>query len=166
MGHIQEIEALQLFLVRSAGVPSIRLEAAPPTVTRPVVLWENPQRGRTKNITRYKYVVRVQQYGKLFVHGYDEAARIQEDLLTALELNYGLIPVQEESKPGSPIIATLKNVTIEFSASENTDIPLNITYEATYQRRKPEVAPPARYVGNRQYIKRAPDPTDTGEIHQ
>lgn len=159
MGYLQEIDALQRFIYKAATLKSIRLTAAPPTVARPIILWENPSRGRNKNLTRYTYVVRVQQFGKLFVSSYDEAAIFQDYLLSYLEEAYGVLPVYE-SESSVVEIAKLKNVTIEFSNSENLDIPFTLTYEATYTRRRPEVAPPAVYVGTRLTMKEKRGPSN------
>lgn len=145
MSSLQEIDALQRFVYQAAGLRSMRLAAAPPTVARPVILWEQPQRGRNRNLNRYTYVVQVRQFGKLFVENYDQAAELQDSLLYDLEEKYGVLDVYE----GSQVVARLKAVEIEFSSSENLDIPFSITYQATYGRTRPEAVPAATYVGNK-----------------
>lgn len=146
MGNLQEIDALQRWVFQDAGLTSIKLKAAPPTVARPAILWETPQRGKAKNLNRYTYVVRVQQYGKLFVADFDQAADLQDKLLGGIEERYGVLPVYESDQADADKIAKLKAVTIDFGNSETLDIPITVTYEATYGRTKPEALPTATKV--------------------
>lgn len=148
MGLQQEIDALQRWVFQHAQLISMKLSSAPPTVARPVILWEHGQRSRTKNLTRYSYVVRCQQYGKLFVESFDQAATLQDLLLDSIEQRYGVLPVFEAV--GSDVqIATLKNVTIDFRSSETMDIPIVVAYEATYGRTRPVLPPPATKVAHK-----------------
>lgn len=146
--YLREIDALGRFLVKAANLKSMRLTDAPPTVTRPVVLWENPHRGRSRNLNRYDYIVRVQQFGKLFVHNFNQAAEIQDKLLTYLEELVGNLEVYENDQ-SLKVVGLLKQVTIEFSNTETLDIPINVTYEATYSRTRPAEPPPATIVNTR-----------------
>jgi len=148
MGLQQEIDALQRWLFQHANLKSMKLSSAPPTVARPVILWEHGKRGKSRNLSSYKYVVRNQQFGKLFVDSFNQAATIQDLLLDSIEQKYGVLPVFDEV--GSDVqIALIKNVTIDFGNSESMDIPITVTYEATYGRVRPVLPPPATKVVNR-----------------
>lgn len=141
----QEIDALQRWVKTAAGLNSMRLIAAPPKVARPVILWENPHRGKDRNVSRWQYVNKVQQFGKLFVNSFDEAARIQQQLSLDLEEKVGVLPIYEAGNQ----VALLKAVEITFKNSQDLDIPIIVTYEATYSRQRPDVAPPASFVGTK-----------------
>jgi hypothetical protein len=145
---LREIDALGRYVYRAATLKSMRLTEAPPTVARPVILWENPQRGRSRNLDQYTYVVRVQQFGKLFVNSFDQAAIYQDSLISYLEEKYGVLEVYENDQ-STQVVALLKAVTIEFNPSETLDIPINVTYEATYSRKRPVDPGPASFVGNK-----------------
>lgn len=145
MGLQQEIDALQRWIFQHANLKSMKLSGAPPTVARPVILWEHGKRGKSRNLTRYSYVVRNQQYGKLFVDSFDQAALVQDLLLDSIEQQYGVLPVFDAV--GSDVqIAVIKNVVIDFGNSESMDIPITVTYEATYGRIRPVLPPPATKV--------------------
>lgn len=140
----QEIDALQRWIKKAAGLNSMRLNSAPPKVTRPVILWEHPHRGKDRNVNRWQYVNKVQQFGKLFVNSFDEAARLQQ-LIMDLEEKVGVIPIYEAGEP----VALLKAVEITFKNSQDLDIPIIVSYEATYTRNRPEAAPAASFVGTK-----------------
>lgn len=159
MGHLQEIDALQRWVLQDARLSSMKLGGAPPTVARPVILWEHPRRGPKQNIDRYNYNVEVQQYGKLFVERFDQAGVIVEQLYAGLEERYGILKVYE-AVGSAREIAILKNVSVEFSTSETMDIPFMVTYQATYGRRKPDLPPPAREV----YHKLTASTDDRGRL--
>lgn len=146
--YLQEIDALQRWVYRAAALRTMRLSGAPPTVARPTILWENPSRGRSKNLGQYTYVVRVQQFGKLHVENFDQAAVYQEKLLQDLEDRYGVLQVYKDDQ-GAEVVALLKAVTVEFGSTETLDIPVTVTYEATYGRQRPQTAPLARVVGTK-----------------
>jgi hypothetical protein len=148
MGHLQEIDALQRWVFEDAGLKSMKLAGAPPTVARPVILWEHPRRGKQRNINRYKYTVQVQQYGKLFANSFDQAGVLEENLLAGIEERYGVLGVFE-AVGSTQQIALLKNVTIVFSNSDSLDVPFTVTYEATYTRKRPVEPPHATRVGNK-----------------
>lgn len=141
-----EIDAIQRWIKTAAGLNSMRLTSAPPKVPRPVILWENPQRGKDRNVSRWQYVNKVQQFGKLFVNSFDEAASIQQKLQLDLEEKVGILPIYETS---GKQIAILKAVDISFKNSQELDIPIIVNYEATYSRTKPVEPPPAIFVGTK-----------------
>lgn len=142
MDYLKELEAIQTWVKSVAGLNSYRLAEAKPKVARPIILWETPSRNRERNISRYQYVNKVRQYGRLFVSSLDEALRVQEALIKDLEEKVGIIPIMENGER----IALLKAVEIEFTDSENLDIPFNISYEVTYGRTRPADAPNATTV--------------------
>ncbi|XJZ25952.1 hypothetical protein ACF5W4_11120 [Bacillota bacterium Lsc_1132] len=144
--YVQEIDALQRWIYKAATLTSMRLQEAPPSVPRPIILWEMPQRSRMKNLNQYTYVVRVRQYGKLFVSSFDQAAIFQDKLLNDLEEKYGVLPVYESGQATALEVAKLKQVDITFNNSESLDIPLVVTYEITYGRTRPAAAPAAATV--------------------
>ena len=141
----KELESIQIWVKAVANLPSYKLSHAKPKVARPVILWEMPSRGKDRNISRYVYVNKVRQFGKLFVNSLEEASRLQEKLITDLEERVGVLPIYDDGA----VIAHLKAVVIEFKETDGLDIPFNISYEATYSRKRPEEAPPATYVGTR-----------------
>lgn len=146
MAYLAELEALQRWAYETAGLTSYRLSEAPPKVARPVILFEPPQRSRDRNLGRYTYVNRVQQYGKLFVQSLDQLADLQDKLQHDLEEKVGLLYVYDSN--GAPV-TRLKNVEVVFNRSESLDVPFIITYEATYGRTKPTPAPAATKVANK-----------------
>ena len=140
-----ELDALGRWIKGAANLNSIRLTQAPPAVARPVVLWEAAARGKDRNLDRYTYVNRVQQYGKLYVSSLDQLNDLENLLLADLEERVGVLPVFA----GGLAIGHLKAVEIEFSNSETLDVPFTVKYEVTYGRVMPDEAPPATYVGNK-----------------
>lgn len=146
----QELDAISRWIKAVAGLNNLRLSEAPAKIARPVILWENPGRGKDRDLGRYKYVNKVIQFGKLFVNSLEQAAEIQETLLSDLEEKLGVLPVYEKTAQGQEVIATkLKQVTVKFVESENLNIPIQVEYEVTYGRIKPAAAPQAVVVGNR-----------------
>lgn len=147
MEYLQEIEALQVWLKAAAGLASHRLKDAKPNLARPVVLFETPSRRKVRNLDRYRYVVPVRQYGKLFVNNLEEAASKQEALIKDLEERVNVLQVYANKLPVPGIF--LKAVVIEFGQAEGLDIPFTIEYEVTYSRTKPAEPPHATTVVNR-----------------
>lgn len=146
MAYLEELDALQRWIYGTAGLTSYRLTEAPPKLSRPVVLLEPPHRGKDRNLGRYSYVNRVQQYGKLHVTSLYKLTEYQEALLTDIEEKVGILPVYNSN---GEQIARLKNVEIEFKNTTDLDVPFTITYEATYGRTRPVQPPAASYVGNK-----------------
>lgn len=146
MAYLEELDALQRWIYGTAGLTSLRLSEAPPKVARPVILWEAPGRGRDRNLGRWTYVNRVQQYGKLYVTSLDQLASYQEALLGDLEEKVGVLSVYNSQ---GAVIAKLKNVSIEFNTTQALDVPFIIRYEATYGRTRPAAAPAATRVVNK-----------------
>lgn len=149
----QEVNSLQIWLKQTAGLNSMRLTAAPPILARPVVLFEQPARGKDRNISRWLYVNNVEQYGKLYVHDFDQAAALQYMLLSDLEERVGVLPIYgpNPEDPNGPAveIAVMKAAQLRFNTSENLDVPFTLEYETTYSRQQPDAAPAATYVGTR-----------------
>lgn len=144
--YVLELESLQRWVKAVAGFNSMRLTMAPPKVARPIIIWEAPQRLRDRSISRYKYVNRVLQYGKLYVSNLDELNEVQDKLLTDLEDKTGVLPYYDSN---GNRVGWLKAVEIEFTNSEGLDVPFIIRYEATYSRTKPADPPAATYVGTK-----------------
>ena len=142
MDYLKELTAIQTWVKAVTGLNSYRLREAKPKVARPVILWENPSRSRDRNISRYQYVNRVRQYGRLFVSSLDEALTIQEQLLKDLEEKVGVLAIEENGVK----LGVLKAVEIEFTDSDSLDIPFNIVYEVTYGRTRPADPPNATTV--------------------
>lgn len=149
MGYKQELDALGRWVYGVAGLKNHRLSAAPPQVTRPVILWEAPNRVKGQNMGSYHYTKRTTQYGKLYVNDLDELA----DLLDLLEKNLGdgfeWLPVYESEAENAAVIGKLRNVQIEAGTSQNTDTPFTVRYEVIYSRPIPQQAPHATSINNR-----------------
>jgi hypothetical protein len=149
MAYLEELDALQRWIYGTAGLTSMRLAEAPPKVARPVILWEPPFRGRDRNLGRYTYINRVQQYGKLYVTSLDQLTDYQEKLLGDLEEKVGVLPVFDST---GVKVADLKNVELEFNRSESLDVPFIIRYEIAYARTRPAAAPNATTVYNKKTV--------------
>ncbi|WP_138751120.1 hypothetical protein [Paenibacillus sinopodophylli] len=134
-----ELEAITRWVKATAGLSSMLLSAAPPTVARPVILWEAPQRSRDRNISRYVFVNKVRQYGRLFAADLLKLLDYQARLQLDLEDRDGLLEVFDRT---GTVIGKLKEVTVRFETSEALDVPFSVEYEATYSRNRP-VDPPA-----------------------
>lgn len=144
--YLQELDALQRWIKAAAGLNSVRLQAAPPAIARPVILWEAPRRGKVRDLSRYRYTNAVQQYGKLYAVNLEQLLQIETTLLQDLEEKGGVLPIYG---PGGVEVGKLQAVTIEFTESENMDVPFRVLYEATYKRSvqpEEETAPPATRV--------------------
>lgn len=139
MDYQGELKAVQSWLKATAGLNSWRRSEAPPTLPRPVVVWDSPYRGRANNLHRYAYVQKVIYYGKLYVSSLNEVLDLQDTLITDLENKCGVIPINGSG--GTPL-GLLKDATLEFTETEGLDVPFRLTYYVTYGRIKP-AAPPA-----------------------
>jgi len=151
VAYDQELSALQRWVKATAGLNSVRLRDAAPKVARPIILWETPGRKKDRNLSRYLYVTKVTQYGRLYVNSVDQLIDLQESLLGDLEEKVGVLPVYGNE---GAVIAYLKAVELIFPESQginitSLDVAFHITYEATYSRTKPVDPPPATFVGTR-----------------
>lgn len=149
MAYNEELEALQRWVKATADLNSIKLKESMPALTRPVIVWETPSRGRNQNLSRYKYTVKVIQFGKLYVKDVGQGNDLQDALISDLEERVGVLPIYRRQDGVDVQVAILKQATIEFDPAETLEIPFKITYEATYTRTKPEPYPQATYVGLR-----------------
>lgn len=145
MEYLKELEVISTWIKAVANLNSFRLAEAKPKVGRPIILWEAPSRSRDRNLSRYQYVVKVKQYGRLFVKTLEDTLRIQELLINDLEEKVGVLPIMD----GAELIGRLKEVTIDFTESENLDVPFSISYEVTYGRTKPTEPPAATTVSTK-----------------
>lgn len=143
--YLKELSTIQTLFKSAAGLPSWRVAEMSPKLSRPVVLFEAPNRKKDRELSRESYVMRVQQFGKLYVTSVDNLATYQEQLITALEDACNLLEVMD----GEERIAYLKNVELEFEDTDTLDVTFSITYEATYGRPVPAAPPPATFVGTR-----------------
>lgn len=139
MDYVLELKAVQTWLKSASGLNSWRRTNAPPTLPRPVILWESPFRGRARHLHRYAYVQNVKYYGKLFVNSVDEVLVLQQRLSEDIENRCGLLDVL--NKEGAKV-GLLKSVELEFNETEGLDVPFRLSYEVAYTRTKP-TEPPA-----------------------
>lgn len=146
MAYKEEIDAIQRWIWATASLKSYRLSEAPPNVSRPAILWEPPARSRERNLGRYSFVNRVQQYGKLYVSSFDQLADLQDALTADLENKVGVLPVFDQA---GQQIGRLKQARLVFQHTETLDVPLYLEYEATYARTRPAVPPAATHVGTK-----------------
>lgn len=138
-----ELLSIQRWIKGAVGLNSMRLEASPARVARPVILWEAPQRVRAWNTSRYKFVNQVRQFGRLFAHNLDQLLDYQGRLQLDLEDRENILDVYDGS---GEKIGWLKNVTLFFETDTGLDVPFRVEYEVGYARRKPEAPPPPREV--------------------
>jgi len=152
MAYKQELEALQRWVWATANLRSMRLQEAPPKIARPMILWESPDRGKDRDISRWRYVVKVTQYGRLFAKDLDQLLDLQDVLQGALEeqVEAGGLPIYEKPGPGA-VIGKLQKLDIKFSNTEGLDVPIQISYEVTYDRKR-TVYPAPTFVGTRSKI--------------
>jgi hypothetical protein len=149
MGYLQEIDALGRWVYQVAGLKSHRLSAAPPQVTRPVILWEGPNRRKGQNLGRYHFIRRTNQYGKLFVNNLDQLADIMDKLEKNLADRDEWLPIYESDQANAKQIGKLRKVEIDFNSSETVDINFSIRYEVIYSRPEPAAVPAATAVTNK-----------------
>lgn len=137
-----ELSAVQTWLKSTSGLNSWRRDAAPPTLPRPVIVWESPHRSRKRNLHRYAYTQSVKYYGKLFINSVDECLRLQNLLTEDLENKLGRL----ELKDNGVVVGYMKEAEISFTQTEGLDVPFTFSYEVTYSRQRKEPLPPANYV--------------------
>jgi hypothetical protein len=138
--YLKELETLQTWIKEATGLGSWRLAEMPPKLARPVIVFESPNRRKDRELGQYSYVMRVQQFGKLYVKSTDHLAEIQEQLFVDLENRYNVLEIEGNF---------LKAIVLDFEDIDGLDVPFSITYEATYTRIIPEAAPPATFVGTK-----------------
>lgn len=136
-----ELNALQTWIKEVADLGSWRLAEMPPKLPRPVIVFEAPSRRKIRELSQYEYVMRVQQFGKLYVKTTTRLAEVQNLLFKDLEDRFNVLEVVEGVNTGH-----LKAVVLEFEDTEILDVDFSITYEATYSRIKPTDPPPATEV--------------------
>lgn len=141
-----ELSSIQRWIKGAVGLNSLRLTATPPKVARPVILWEAPQRGRDRNTSRYTYVNRVRQYGRLFVHNLDQLLDYQARLQLNLEDRENILDVYDDN---GAKIGHLKNVSLHFETDTGLDVPFRVEYEVGYARSRPAAPPPPKDVYTR-----------------
>ena len=83
--------SLQLGLILFKRGTSVNL-------SRPVVLFDVPGRGRARHLTRYAYVQTVTWPCTLYVDTLDEAVRYQEALVSDLEDRCNVLEIKEDGK--------------------------------------------------------------------
>lgn len=84
MEYSKELTAIQMWLKSTAGLNSFK-RGTSVNLSRPVVLFDVPGRGRARHLTRYSYVQTVTWPCTLYVDTLDEAVRYQEALVSDLE---------------------------------------------------------------------------------
>ena len=84
MEYSKELTAIQMWLKSTAGLNSFK-RGTNVNLSRPVVLFDVPGRGRARHLTRYSYVQTVTWPCTLYVDTLDEAVRYQEALVSDLE---------------------------------------------------------------------------------
>lgn len=144
--YLAELSALQRWVKATVNIDSYRLTTAPPQLARPVILWEAPNRGKDRSISRWAYVNKVTQFGKLYVATIDQLAAVQDTLMSDLEERVGVLPLYAAD---GTVATILKRCELTFNNAENLNIPFNLVYEVTYARVRPAAAPNATFVGNR-----------------
>jgi hypothetical protein len=145
MEYVEELLAIQTWVKSVAGLNSYRLKDAKPKVARPVILWEVPSRVKDRNLSRYTYVQKVRQYGRLFVNSLDEVLDVQEKLSADLESVGNVLPVYN----AGVFAGYLKAVTLEFTEGVDLDVKFNVAYEVAHGNTRPQEAPPATKVINK-----------------
>ncbi|MEK4879333.1 hypothetical protein [Paenibacillus sp. FSL R5-0908] len=148
MSYQQELDALQRWIWSVASLKSYRLAEAPPKIARPAIVWEAPDRSQDRNLSRWQYVNKVKQYGKLYVTKLDQLIDLQD--LLGMDLSeedrtrgkyINQLPVYEHTGADAVIIGQLREVYIIFGNGESMDTPMRVEYEVTY-RRNQTIAPP------------------------
>lgn len=143
MDYELELTAVQKWLKASSGLNSWRRNVAPPTLPRPVVVWETPYRGRKRSLHRYAYTQSVKYYGKLYVNSLDEVLQLQNRLTEDLENRLGTLDVLDAN---GNTVGFIKSAEITFNQTEGLDVPFTFSYEVTYSRKRPDAIPSATYV--------------------
>ncbi|MCM3789426.1 hypothetical protein M3221_13555 [Domibacillus indicus] len=153
MNFVQEIDALQRWLFKTAGLRSYQLSEAPPKVARPVVLWEIPSRSSGRYWDNYTRLKTAAQYGKLYVQNLQEYGELISKLEQDLHDKMNEIPVYETSDASASIIGYLIDVDLETSTAQNLDVPIVVRYNAVHEREQPELPGPATAVHSRVIVK-------------
>lgn len=138
-----ELTTVQTWIKKIAGLNSWRRTAAPPTLARPVIVWESPHRSRKRNLHKYAYTQTVKYYGKLYVNTVDECLRLQNLLTESLENALGRLDIVGSD---GVTIGFMKEAEIGFTQIEGLDVPFTFSYDVTYSRRRADPLPPPRYV--------------------
>lgn len=159
MDYELELATVQKWLKTTAGLNSWRRAAAPPTLPRPVVIWESPHRSRKKNLHRYAYTQTVKYFGKLFVNSVDECLRLQNLLTENLENRLGSLELQDTT---GTVVGYIKQAEIGFTQTEGLDVPFTFSYEVTYSRHRADPTPPPKYVYTK--VRANFDNTDKGVV--
>lgn len=147
-----ELESITRWVKSATGLTSLLLSTAPPKIARPVILWEAPLREPLRNNSRYAFVNRVRQFGKLFAANHKQLLTYQGQLQLALEDNENIIAYYEDGEA----VGFLKNARITFETTDTLDVPFSIEYEAGYSRKRPEDPPPPRTVTTKTIVKFPP----------
>lgn len=149
MGYKQELDALQRWVFKTAGLQSHRLSEAPPKVARPVILWEGPNRRKGENLGRYEYTKTVSQYGTLYVSNLDQLADLLDKLETDLGNRDEWLPMFESDQAGAQQIGKLRNVRLDLNTNETVNMNFTVRYEVIYSRTRPAEAPNATKVSTK-----------------
>ncbi|MEG1083977.1 MAG: hypothetical protein RSE04_06005 [Hydrogenoanaerobacterium sp.] len=142
MDYELELETVQTWLKSVGGLNSWKRSGLPPSLPRPVVVWETPYRSRKKQLNRYAYTQTVKYYGKLYINSVDEILRLQNTLVQDLENKTGLLEV----KDAGVSVGYMKAVELTFNQTEGLDVPFTLSYEVSYSRTKPTPTPAPKYV--------------------
>jgi len=148
VGYKEELDALGRWIFKTAGLKSHRLSEAPPQVSRPVVLWQGPNRRNGRSLGNYSYLRRISQYGTLYVSSLDQLAEVLDKLEKDLAARNDLLPMYETDQAGSKQIGWLTQVQLDLNTAETVDIPIVVRYEVVQDRIRPEEAPAAINVTN------------------
>ena len=119
-----------MWLKSTAGLNSFK-RGTNVNLSRPVVLFDVPGRGRARHLTRYSYVQTVTWPCTLYVDTLDEAVRYQEVLVSDLEDRCNVLEIKEDGKH----VGWLKNVVARFNNGESLDATFTLTYEVAYKRK-------------------------------
>ena len=84
-----------MWLKSTAGLNSFK-RGTNVNLSRPVVLFDVPGRGRARHLTRYSYVQTVTWPCTLYVDTLDEAVRYQEALVSDLEDRCNVLEIKED----------------------------------------------------------------------
>lgn len=144
MNYDKELTAIGTWVKATTGLNSWKLKEAPSVLPRPVIIWDNPGRGKPRNVSRYEYIIPVMQYGRLCVKSVEQAIDYQDKLITDLEERCGVIPVVEDGL----VLRKLKAAQIEFTGHD-LEGAFTLSYEISYHRTQPAEVPHATTVTNR-----------------
>ena len=101
MEYSKELTAIQMWLKSTAGLNSFK-RGTSVNLSRPVVLFDVPGRGRARHLTRFAYVQTVTWPCTLYVDTLDEAVRYQEaedaEDANSVKNEDTIIPFQEGRK--------------------------------------------------------------------